>query len=604
MALIFAASDVTALLAHFPPSTPTKTQHSLVRSLSGNALYNSRKVLLSFQHLLESGSGGDKIRLDDLPTLLHVKTTDWLFDCYDGPLRFTHDGKSIITSPAFERIMAELKFEAESAFVDLASFAKRKNVLLESIQDVDLEEVAFTRCTDTQPPSPAFVSSFEHIDNVKTQLRTIAESSSDQEIDLSNTEGLSEVPITLLRAFVEETQRVNVQLQGEFEDRGEGIVYVPFAYTEAQTKQQQMVHDDEVQRLVNELRANSFVTFHKVDESNLDQLQADIFMKYGSELPGSGDHIAVLEINEGSKALVLQSAVNDVLEEVRTRMDSWLSSTNNEKTTEISPMLESALIADSTQSDLVRLVLQSQLRDELDSTWLARLDKADEEVRARFVQLFQESVMVPLHLYASAIMGDATLQQNQDTYLSTFFCRELIPDFTESAREQQFVLSKADLGRKKDLNQLAEFCQTSNSESGTKNFKDVQNAVARFAKKRQIPHPSVEQIKAVKRGTLRQKGRAIQKMSRGSDVLQNLIWVLFAQAREGLFVSAGRDTSRMIEHYRSVGDFETWQKLQKWRGLLKAGNATTEDVSEMKALALKVLEDVDTSESVDKPEHG
>ena len=202
--------------------------------------------------------------------------------------------------------------------------------------------------------------------------------------------------------------------------------------------------------------------------------------------------------------------------------------------------------------------------------------------------------MAPLQLYAAAIIGDATLRNNQDTYISTYFRQHIIPGFIETVQQQSWTQSPTDNSRLRDISQLKEFCMAS-SDSGNqvKTFKDVQAAVAKFARKQRITSPSAEQISRVREETLRQKGKAIKKMDRGSDVLQNVLWIAFAKAlNDGLFMSSGRDTGRMIEQYRLVGDFEVWQKLSAWRNKLKQGNIKPDDVQEMKDLAVKVLREM------------
>lgn len=62
-------------------------------------------------------------------------------------------------------------------------------------------------------------------------------------------------------------------------------------------------------------------------------------------------------------------------------------------------------------------------------------------------------------------------------------------------------------------------------------------------------------------------------------MLQNLIWVLLATTGPGLFISSGKDTSRMIKHYELVcEDTEVAGMLAIWRNKLKARAQDTEDI--------------------------
>lgn len=558
-------------------------------------MYNSRKVLQAFQRLLVNSSNGDTIKVEDLPSLLGVKRTDWIFECYDGDLRLTRDGRAVFTLPAWERVMRELEVEAERGFVDLAQFARRKHVAVESIPEEDLESRGLSCWVNDHSAGLGSVGTREQVKNVRSRLRSIATTASDREIDLRNAAGLSEVPIALLRVFVAELQKGASQLQGEFKDRDDSIIFVAFAHTEAQREKERLDYQTTVQRLAHELQTKSYV--HLLAEQTLDteQLRQDVSAQYKTEHPGPDSGISLLDLNDGTRAIALEKATGEALEDMRSKMKPFARDTNDERSRDMNPALEASLISTAKQSDLARLLLKSQHRTILDTTWMFLLDEADNEERAQFNKHFQEIVMAPLHLYAMAVTGDSTLMQNQDAYISTFFRQDVIPGFFQRVTEQRFALVSRYVARGKEADQLLDFCRSLSTEGRPKSLKDVQSAVARFAKKRQIAYPDAAQIDAVKKETLLQKGRSIRKMTRGSDVLQNLIWILFAEAREGLFISAGKDTSRMIEQYRSVGDFEKWQKLQRWRDLLKAGKAEEEDVRMMKDLAMEILKEMDIS---------
>ena len=91
---IFASSDVALLVQAFPTPTPTRDHASLVKSRSGDNLLNSRTILGRFNNLLESRH--ERIRRSDLPSLLGIEKTEWLFDCYDGAVRLSKDKQSIV----------------------------------------------------------------------------------------------------------------------------------------------------------------------------------------------------------------------------------------------------------------------------------------------------------------------------------------------------------------------------------------------------------------------------------------------------------------------------------------------------------------------------
>ena len=80
MAPIFASPDIASIVAAFPPPEPTKGQASLVRSTSGEKLYNSQKVLARFESLLEASK--DRIPISNLASILGIRDSDWLLAPY------------------------------------------------------------------------------------------------------------------------------------------------------------------------------------------------------------------------------------------------------------------------------------------------------------------------------------------------------------------------------------------------------------------------------------------------------------------------------------------------------------------------------------------
>ena len=205
-------------------------------------------------------------------------------------------------------------------------------------------------------------------------------------------------------------------------------------------------------------------------------------------------------------------------------------------------------------------------------------------------------MLAPLHLYAAAVYSDTTLKEHQQIHLAEYFGREIIPQFWKTAQQEglrQDGPSTNSKTRVKDTEKLIDVTSPSqNSTRAPRTLRDVQAEVSKFTKKQKISVPDEEQIAQVKRDALKQNGASIRAMTRGSDILQNLIWILLAQASEGLYRSSGKDTSRMIDQYKLVGDEGAWKRLVRWRDRLKSQQAGEVDVREMKVLAVKVLEDM------------
>ena len=94
-----------------------------------------------------------------------------------------------------------------------------------------------------------------------------------------------------------------------------------------------------------------------------------------------------------------------------------------------------------------------------------------------------------------------------------------------------------------------------------------------------------------RKAILKQKVEAMKRMKRASDLLQNITWILLTDKREGLFMSSGKDTSRMIKLVKE-DDGEMGVKLEGWRDLVKGGKDTDAERKEMRELAVKVFEEM------------
>ena len=118
------------------------------------------------------------------------------------------------------------------------------------------------------------------------------------------------------------------------------------------------------------------------------------------------------------------------------------------------------------------------------------------------------------------------------------------------------------------------------------------------------------QLREAKLQTVRTKLESMNRKRqamRGSDILQNTIWILLCAAvhkqsgQDVLFVSQGKDTTRMIKFYQGLsgsnGDLA--KQLEVWKDKLKAGQAGDEEINEMREAASTAVEGMATTESLD-----
>ena len=233
------------------------------------------------------------------------------------------------------------------------------------------------------------------------------------------------------------------------------------------------------------------------------------------------------------------------------------------------------------QSELWQLLAQTDRANELLSAVREKLEQLENETQEKFNQLVEARLLAPLQLYTSGIgtIKDNTLKEHLEDFVFDHFKREVIPQMIKAVHEQSLL-------REKDRERQVEKFRQATSES--KNFEQLQTAISKFSKKFKIEQPDEDMLKRVKEKTLQAAVKSLVQMKRGSDVLQNLIWIALAREREGLFMSSGKDTSRMI---KQVEEKKIAEQLVNWRDLLKSGGESREEVQRMRELAMRAFEE-------------
>ncbi|KAK3695925.1 hypothetical protein LTR37_018280 [Vermiconidia calcicola] len=566
MAPVFASPDIAAVVAAFPPPTPTKEQPGLLRSFSGSNLLNSETVLNRFRKLLETEP--KRIKRSDLPSRLGIERFNWLFDCYDGTIHYSKDKQTLVPEPELETIGEDLRDRAERQFVDLPSFATKADISIDSLD----AHLAVLRRFSQGSASPSYVASEQCASAMKEKITSIIKDVTSDKIDLSAK--FSYVPRAVLVELTEEVVNQDVDPKAKLEDTQKGVVFVPAGFESAQEEQRRAALESTLQTLVDSLKSDGFCELP-------DDVDADkVCSKYSTQHPES-DAPTVLSTSSAARAIVLPPMLDQVLEKLKSDASALAEKRHVENTT-IDKQMEKLLIDECSKPNLVSILLHTEHVKHIENALAGRMDERANQERERFEELFQTRIMVPAHLYGIGAedVQDATLNQHLEEYLYEHFRVEVVPNFVTFARLQGFLTDKA---RAKDTERLLQ------ASTQAKTFSDIQSTISKFAKKQKLESPADAQIRLVKRQILQQKVKALRKMSRGSDVLQNLIWILLAQRSEGLFMSSGKDTSRMLKQYQLVGDADTAQKSQRWRDLLKAGQENEEELEDMRRLAGEAL---------------
>ena len=614
MASLFASPDIAALVAAFPPPLPTKTQHSLVRSYSGNGLSNSSVVIKRFRTLLETGP--DRIKKADLPSRLDIERCDWLFDCYDGspPIRWNGNGTSIVPAPLWTNIIKSLSLESEHSFVAADDFAKNEDIPPVSTDDlIDLEHhgVSYITLGSGQSNQRLYLASRKLLDRTKQALKRSTEDAADEKLDLSRLN--PDIPTSVLKDLADEVIPMD-----QLEFVGETLVFVPPNYHASQEARLRAHHETRIQGLLDEFEHGDFVQIvtnlkdHELDDAT------DICNRYTS-LHRDVERPIILNVDAKTKVVVLASLLERTLHSLKEAAADLAS--HNDLVLPLDERTKSQLAAKSLEPVLAAIVLElPDYASEISSSVRNAMADRDHKLQCELGVAFHHEVYIPATLYAAGVtsISDPKLKQSLDKYVSTHFRHEVIPTFTTKHFEQNGSVPKSSTNRRELQKYLERVTEA-------KTMGNVVNDCIKYAKKKKWESPKRDAMQQARRATLEQKAsQDIQNMTRGSDILQNLVWILLSVALAGpqhldltekiangesetfadddsrsksqegtlaLFLSPGKDTGRMIKQYSVIArsDSEIAKRLTTWREKLKTASETKQDLDDMKALAASAV---------------
>lgn len=607
MAPIFAQEDIEALIRHFPPLSLAENKPALVRSLSNNNLVDFGSALSKLEAFLERGDS--RIQVSNIGFLLGVEkdAEKSILNQCSLQLYFSEDGRSLIPVPIADSIHQDLSELARTSFVDLGTFAARQDIALGSIE----QWIKFDAGAEWQTFTIEEKRILCHQD-----LRSKIEARIRQAIIASGSDVCN-----VSASFEDEVQTPILQLLVDLTTKGQGgdvmldganVIYVPSEYSAAAEERYRQSQLDQVHLITTELEDNRFcvVKLPATDKDTLSgpildlhELERAVRQKFeewhpeGTQLrsvgilPASGDRLRKPVHEAPSRLLVdsgvlqhelgrLRAAALAVVEDVWSERSSYPEAAN---------IIQSLRGTASPRPGLAQHLLRSECTAELEHSARERIDELQQKVHVDLIQTLDARLLVPFHLYATGIntILDPTLREHLEETAYEHFRKEVIPQTIKVAEDSKLLREKSNQREVEKLRQAT---------LDAKTFPTLQANIAKFAKKMKISTPASESTKVMRIRTLQQSVKSMRQMTRGSDVLQNLIWILLAQQSGGLFKSAGKDTSRMITQYQAVGDAEMASRLVQWRNLLKAGDEGKEDLQMMRDVAKLAVEQITAAE--------
>lgn len=604
---IFTSADIATLVASFQP-VKSQERPSLLRSRSGHSLVRFDKALSRLESLLEEGH--DRLDKLKLASLLGVQdgTEKTMVERLSKPLYESKDRRFFIPRSETRSILETARRKVGEGFVDLGAFATEQDTSLESLRQLidvsgwnDLEEFGDAFRT--------FVCSSDIVASVKARIRDAIVSSGTEICELPSAVA-EEVPFLALRKLASE---VASDLCGEIRLEGDHIVYVPANYTAAVEARLRQLRDLRITEFVQHLQRHGHCIvypeamdeFEGVFEGEEDVAEL-VKRRYGKSKPHDMN-VQTITVSDAArkstkslqnvvetKVMVTPAALEQELNAMKSAVSChaisvWRQGERILSAGAVVKSLTPEAFSVARKSELAKLLFRSEYAKDMEAVARKQLDELEKEEHEKLTQLVEARLVIPLYLYTAGIDGvtDATLKQHLEDFIADHFRREVVPQMIQAAREQKLLREKA---KEKDLDKFKQIC------AETTNPADLQSALAKLSRKLKLDAPSADMVQKVKLRTIQAAAKSIQKMTRGSDVLQNLIWILLAQQNQGMFMSSGKDTSRMIKHCEATGSADTAARLTRWRDTLKTGQETKDDLQEMRDMAKASVETMVASE--------
>lgn len=614
MGAVFAPADIEKLIHHFPPLSVSADdgRPPVVRSLSQNNLKHSAEVLNSFKALVERND--QRILQSSVTTILGIEegSESIILDQLDSQLYYSADSRYIIPHPLIESIAAVLRDRALRVAVDLHAFTREQDVRRDSLDRL-IEEYSGKDWPRViiDVDATSYLCSHAYSENVRTQVHN---ATSGAGLEICNLSALLDhaIPPPVVAALATEATSGK---GGEVQFSGEQVIYVPPGYNDATAKRSEEQRAAQSAILMERLEHDGFCTLSESADELIDvptvvpawdaQIIAEFERKQPHCLrPHSIDvHPGVEATGRGippplcRKLIVRPETLQDELDSMKLAVGTragilWRTAPSAATPATIVRSLQQSDFETPHAEELADLLIRSVYAQELEATALSCLSELEGQRHDDFVRVIETRLWSPLHCYAAGVLEvqDTTLKQHLEDFLTIHFKSDAIPSTIAIIRDQGFLHDRT---RKRESEKL----QKATEEA--KAFSDIQKCITKFCHKLKVSPPSESQIFASKSLTVQATCKAMSKLQRGSDVLQNLIWILLATNGPGLFMSSGKDTSRMIKHFEAVcEDAEVAGMLAIWRDKLKQGLADEEDVRQMRELAKAAVEEYGQGEKM------
>ncbi|KAK6008572.1 hypothetical protein QM012_000475 [Aureobasidium pullulans] len=578
---VFTEDDIRKLILSFPPPEPRPGKECLVRSLSGRSLIRSDAVTKRFHSLLQTASG--PIFLNSLHNELGIHDVQWLLTQEDERIHYSTDRRRLLPESTQKAICQSVQNDLAVHGVDLDKIATEKDVTTATLrrllaaQDITLRDLDNGKTYDTK-----FLKKLER------SIETVVSGKHGGAICLSDT--FTSVPLSWLEPTARELlSKQENGAQDIIEMKSGYLIYTPRSVLDEREDKFKQAREAYVQEAVRaldeggscEVSASSRPLLLRNAEDA--ELKGAIREAFAQEYARSD----IVEVSTASSSFfITQDALSTRLDTISAKaadvaVEQWSSRSPGEDVT-FDPTKVSL-----TTTSLDQAILESgDLENKTQASFDTKILSLQESTTSAFTTTLQNELLVPLKLYTQGAdtITDTTLQPRVQDFIYDYIRKEVAPETLRIIKDKNLITTKATL---RDLDKF------SDAVIAARTLDEILSATSKLCRKQKIDQPSPSSLQTRKLEILAQKVLGMKKTKRSSDLLQNMIWILLARQREGLYMSSGKDTSRMIKMVKE-SDRDAGAKLEVWRDLVKQGKDTDDTKKEIRDVAANAVEELKT----------
>nr|OQO32298.1 hypothetical protein B0A51_00357 [Rachicladosporium sp. CCFEE 5018] len=618
MAAIFASPDIAAIVAAFPPPAPTRGQVTLLRSASGERLLNSEMLLERLDRLLRSSE--HRVAISSLPSVLGLRQVDItsLLSTHETRLYYSNDRSHLISRTEVRHLLVDLGQICQRQFVDLAKWSQDRDISPGLTDGFDMP-------SHTGDDRVRYLFHQHVLLQAKETVAQEFERARPEKCDL--THFLPNIPRSILERVAKEFTMGDAKTASAENSRA-GVVLVP---AEWQGFQQQRKGDQVRARLERVVRAVIQTGFATVDEEDEGEDDNEIVHKVSTNQHSqvnprlttfrTAEHLIVIRqdlLDEAARLITAsvktviheQWAAKEVEPSSRIKVSSILTTMerlkmfNEHQAKDTKPEIAQEFGANHGHEyspeitrELCTVILESpQRKSPVDKAATSIIDTLMREEQATFSTIAQNAILSPLQLYETGLtyIQDEALRDRNGTLALQLILKDHIRPALVQVTERCLC---HDRRRVKDLQPFS----SAIADEGI-TLDSLNAAVKILQKKQSIAFPSTKQLQDVQVQVLQKANKAlIPNKSRDSDILQHFVWVQFAhhlayftpQRQPALFVSGGKDTTRMIKALRGLAsDSDGVRRCESFCEGLKKGTAGTMEGGNVYRVAERNVEEI------------